>query len=143
MVGPRERDPLESTTGQEGVSLRSTASGVVWPRASPKLIIIKAPVKFGRPGKYPLLIPTGRDNHGGGDTVEGATVGAWRPRASTLQTVIIDKERWFSKPHPQYQKGETKLTRDSCMRCRDATIRTTIGKPLGQRRPMRGSRPRR
>jgi len=46
-----------------------------------------------------------------------------------------------SKPHTQFQQGETQLTRDSCMRCRDTAVRTTGGKPLGQRRPMRRSRP--
>jgi len=34
---------------------------------------------------------TGRGDRGGGDTV-----GAWRPRALAPQTVMIDKERWFS-----------------------------------------------
>jgi len=48
------------------------------------------------PEGRPLLIPTGRSDHGGGGTVGGGTVGAWRPRASVPQTVIIDKEMWFS-----------------------------------------------
>jgi len=105
MVGPRERDPLESTAGQEGVSLRSTTSGVNRPRASPRLSIIKAPGKFGRPEKCPLLIPTGKDNRGGGGTVEGDRVGGgtvevWRPQASAPQTVIIHKERWLSSHTP-------------------------------------------
>jgi len=87
MVGPQERDPLESTVGQEGVSLMSTASGIDRPQASPRLNIIKAPGKFGRLGKCPLLIRTGRDNRGGGDTVGGDTIGGdtvevWKPWAS-------------------------------------------------------------
>jgi len=54
----------------------------------------------------------GRDNRGGGGTVEGSTrggdtIGLWRPRASAPQTVIIDKEMWFSSHTPSYQKGET------------------------------------
>jgi len=109
MVGSRERDSLESTTGQEGVSLSSTVSGINQPQASPRLNIIKAPGKLGRPGKCPLLIPTGRDNRGGGgtvggDTVGGGTIGAWRPRASAPQTVIIDKERWFSSHTPSTRR---------------------------------------
>jgi len=98
-VEPRERDPLESTTGQLGVSLRSTASGVDRPRASSRLSIIKVPGKLGRSGKCPLLIPTGRDNRGG-----GGTVGAWRPWASAPQTVIIDKKIWFSSHTPSTRR---------------------------------------
>ena len=104
-VGPREMDPLESTVGQEEVSVRSTASGVDRPRASPRFSIIKALGELDRPWKCPLLIPMGRDNRGGGDTVGGSTrgggtVGAWRSRASAPHTVIIDKERWFSSHTP-------------------------------------------
>jgi len=100
---------------------------------------------------------TGRGDRGGGGTVEddtvggstvgggtvgGGTRGTWRPWASAPQTVMIDKERWFSSHTLSYQLGETQLTRDPCMRCRDVAVRTTVGKPLGQRRPMGGSRPR-
>jgi len=99
VVGSRERDPLESTAGQEGVSLRSTASGIDRPRASPRLGIIKAPGNFGRPGRCPFLIPTRRDNRGVGDTV-----GAWRPWDSTSHTIIIDKERWFSSHTPSTRR---------------------------------------
>jgi len=105
VVGPRERDPLESTAGQGGVSLRSTTSGVDRPRASPRLTIIKALRKFGRLGRCPLLIPTGRDNRGGGDTIGGGTIGAWRPRASVPRTVIIVEERWLSSHTPQLSVG--------------------------------------
>jgi len=57
--------------------------------------MIKALGKFGRPGKCPLLMPTGKYNRG-----RGGTVGAWRPRASASQTVIIDEEKWFSSHTP-------------------------------------------
>jgi len=47
------------------------------------------------------------------------------------------------KPHLQHQKGEAPLTRYQCIECRDAASTHHRWKALGQRRPMRGSRPRR
>ena len=40
-------------------------------------------------------IPTGRNDRGGGGTVGGDAVGAWRPRASVPQTMIIDEKCGF------------------------------------------------
>jgi len=47
-----------------------------------------------------LLIPTGRGDREGGETVGGDMVGTWRPRALDTQTVMIDKERWFPSHTP-------------------------------------------
>jgi len=47
------------------------------------------------PEGCPLLIPTGRD-----DRVGGGIVGAWRPRASAPQTVIINKTGGFQATPP-------------------------------------------
>jgi len=70
-------------------------------------------------GKCPLLIPTGKDNHGGGGTVGGGTigggtvgsgtvgsgtVGAWRPQALASPTAIIGKEMWFSSHTPSTRR---------------------------------------
>jgi len=71
--------------------LKSPTSGVDRPRVSFGFNTRNVLMPEGRP----LMIPTGRSDCGGGDTV-GGTVGAWRPRAPVPQTVIIDKERWFS-----------------------------------------------
>jgi len=39
--------------------------------------------------------PMGSDNRGGGGTIGGGPVGAWRPRASASQIAIKDKDRWL------------------------------------------------
>jgi len=55
------------------------------------------------PEGCPLLIPTGRDDRGGGGTVGGGTM-----EASGLgtQTVMIDKERWFPSHTPALLVGK-------------------------------------
>jgi len=77
----------------------------------PGLSIIKALGEFGRPGRCSLLIPMGRDNRGGGGTIGGDTVGAWRPRGSAPQTVIIDKEMWFSSHTPSTRRERPNSSR--------------------------------
>jgi len=45
-------------------------------------------------------IPTDRNDRGGGGTVGGSTVEAWRPCASVPQTVIVDEKGGFQATPP-------------------------------------------
>jgi len=75
---------------------------------------------------------TGNDDRGGGDTEAGH--GGLGPRHLNSK----DRQRKVVfRPHPSYQKGEAQITRDSCMGCRDAAVRTTVREPLEQKRPVR------
>jgi len=78
MVGPKQGTHQRYYEASEGVIVKVPgfrhlpASGVDRPRVSPGFSTRNVPMPEGRP----LLIPTGRSDCGGGDTVGDGTVGA-------------------------------------------------------------------
>ena len=72
---------------------------------------------------------TGKDDREGGDIEAGrGGLGSRHLNSKDRQRKVV------FRPHPGYQKGEAQITRDTCMGCRDAAVRTTVRELLGQKR---------